>query len=285
MKVTVCAEAGLNHQGSIAVAIDIMRAAKDAGADVVKVQKRDLSLSIRPDMRDKPRATPWGTIPYGEYKERVELDSEALDLLDAASAEIGIPWSASAFDPPSVEVLAARDVPWIKLPSAAVTDLDTLHAARSSGKPIILSTGGSTWHEIDDAVEALGGCRLTLLHCCSVYPHTPADARLLVLSELRQRYGLPTGYSGHEAPGSHAVSVAAVALGAVFVERHVTLSRHMWGSDQAASLEPRELAELVREIRVASASLTSGGERPVSADERAKINTMRRSSWAKKEVA
>jgi N-acetylneuraminate synthase len=281
MTVTICAEIGLNHNGSVATAIDIMRAAAAAGCDVVKLQKRDLDMSIRPDMRAMKRSTPWGEIAYADYKARVEMSADDLRLIAEAAHDLGIAWSASAFDPPSVEVLASLGVPWIKLPSAAVTDVDTLRAARQTGLPVILSTGGSTWLEIDDAVAILGRERLTLLHCTSTYPHTAAESKLLLLTEMQRRYGLPVGYSGHEEPGSNAVTLGAVALGAVFVERHVTLSRHMWGSDQSASLEPGELADMVREIRELSAALTCGGERHVSASERKKIETMRRSTWTK----
>jgi N-acetylneuraminate synthase len=182
----------------------------------------------------------------------------------------------------SVAFLAKLGVPWLKLPSAAITDHETLDAAAATGIPLVLSTGGATWGEIDAAVARVDASRLTLLHCCSVYPHTPAQARLRLIPELRQRYGCAVGYSGHEEPGSHEVTLGAVAMGASFVERHITLSRHQWGSDQKASLEPAELAELVRQIRRLSDALTVGGERPVDDAEREKITTMRRSAWATK---
>lgn len=282
MRVTVVAEIGINHTGSVAHAIDLMRVAKSAGCDVVKLQKRDLDLAIPPAMRDRPRETPWGSMPYAEYKGRIEFAGADFEMIATAAAELDIAWTSSAFDPPSVRFVAARDVPFIKIPSAAVTDLETLHEANTCGLPVVLSTGGSTWAEIDTAVDALDRCpRVTLLHTCSTYPHEPEAARLLVLDELRQRYGLPVGWSGHEAPGSNAVTLGAVAKGAVMVERHITLSRHQWGSDQKASLEPAELLGMVGEIRALSAALTSGTERPVDASERAKIETMRRSSWRK----
>jgi N-acetylneuraminate synthase len=282
MRVTVCAEVGINASGSLAHAIDLMRVAKVSGADVVKFQKRTVPLAVPPDMMDTIRQTPWGPLRMEDYKHKIEMGRKEYRCIDAASKEIGIPWAASAFDPPSVEFLARMDVPFIKVPSATITDVETLAACRDTGLPLVLSTGGSSWAEIDAAVEMLHACRLTLLHCTSVYPAAPGTTRILVMDELRQRYGLPVGYSGHEAPGSMAVTIAAVARGAVFVERHVTLSRHQWGSDQKASLEPAELTELVREIRLTSEALTTGAERPVDEAERKKIETMRRSSWAKK---
>lgn len=281
MKVTVIAEVGINFQASVAVAIDTMRAAHAAGANVVKFQKRTVALAVPSAMKDTPRKTPWGSMRYEDYKNRMEIDPKGYALIASAAREIGIAWTASAFDPPSVAFLAKRRVPWIKLPSAGITDTETLAAARDTGIPLVLSTGGASWAEIDRAVDALSGSRLTLLHCCSRYPHTPEHARLLVLDELRQRYGLPVGYSGHEEPGTCEVTLGAVARGAVMVERHLTLSRHMWGSDHGASLEPSEFAAMVRQVRRLSEALTSGSERAVSEDERAKIETMRRSSWAK----
>ena len=281
MKVKIVAEIGINAQASVAIVADLMRVAKAAGCDAVKMQKRDLVLAIPPHMMDLPRSTPWGVMPYRDYKAMMEMGAGDFELIAENARSIGIEWSASAFDPPSVEFLAKLGVPWLKLPSAAITDLETLDAAAATGIPLVLSTGGTTWGEIDAAVARVDASRLTLLHCCSVYPHSPAQARLRLIPELRQRYGCAVGYSGHEEPGSHEVTLGAVAMGASFVERHITLSRHQWGSDQKASLEPAELAEMVRQIRRLSEALTVGGERPVDDAEREKIQTMRRSAWAK----
>lgn len=279
MKVKIVAEIGINHQASVAVAADLMAVAKAAGCDAVKFQKRDLALAIPPHMRLQMRPTPWGAMHYEDYKQRMEFDAGDFAQVAEAARKIGIEWSASAFDPPSAAFLAGMGVPWLKLPSAAITDHETLDAAAATGIPLVLSTGGATWGEINAAVARVDASRLTLLHCCSVYPHTPAQARLRLIPELRQRYGCAVGYSGHEEPGSHEVTLGAVAMGASFVERHVTLSRHQWGSDQRASLEPAELAEMVRQIRRLSEALTVGGERPVDEAEREKIQTMRRSTW------
>lgn len=282
MKVKIVAEIGINHQASVAVAADLMAVAKAAGCDAVKFQKRDLALAIPPHMRLQMRPTPWGTMHYEDYKQRMEFDAGDFAQVAEAARKIGIEWSASVFDPPSVGFAVMLGVPWLKLPSAAITDHETLDAAAATGVPLVLSTGGATWGEIDAAVARVDASRLTLLHCCSVYPHTPAQARLRLIPELRQRFGCAVGYSGHEEPGSHEVTLGAVAMGACFVERHITLSRHQWGSDQRASLEPAELAEMVRQIRRLSEALTVGGERPVDDAERAKIQTMRRSAWAGK---
>jgi len=282
MRIKVIAEIGINHSGSVATAVDLMRVAKLAGCDAVKFQKRDLELAIPPSMRLQSRATPWGPMLYPDYKQRLEFGEVEFAQLSCAASGIGIEWSASAFDPPSVAFLHSRRVPWLKIPSAVITDHETLAEAADTRLPLYVSTGGASWHEIDEAVRVLDATpsRVTLMHCCSVYPHRPEAARLGVLSELRQRYGLPVGYSGHEAPDYQAVTLGAVALGATVVERHITLSRRAWGSDQAASVEPEELMRLVREIRALESALTYGAERPVDVEERAKIETMRRTSWA-----
>ena len=282
MRVKVIAEIGINHSGSVATAVDLMRVAKLAGCDAVKFQKRDLELAIPPSMRLQSRATPWGPMLYPDYKKRLEFGEVEFAQLSCAASGLDIEWSASAFDPPSVAFLHSLRVPWLKIPSAVITDHETLRQAADTRLPLYVSTGGASWHEIDEAVRVLDAtpARVTLMHCCSVYPHRPEAARLGVLSELRQRYGLPVGYSGHESPDYQAVTLGAVALGATVVERHITLSRRSWGSDQAASVEPDELVRLVREIRALSAALTYGAERPVDVEERAKIETMRRTSWA-----
>lgn len=285
MPVKIIAEVGINHTGSVASAVDLMRVAKAAGCDAVKFQKRSLNLAIPPSMRNQERATPWGPMRYEAYKERIEFGGEEFAQVAAAARDLEIEWSASAFDPPSVEFLVGCGVPWLKIPSAVITDADTLRAAAASGLPIILSTGGSSWEEIDEAVRLLERntrARLTLLHCCSTYPHAPTSARLPTMTELARRYGHPVGWSGHEAPERIGVTLAAVGMGATVVERHITLSRHQWGSDQKASLEPAELAELVAEIRTAEAAMSSGTPRPVDEAERAKVATMRRSTWAMK---
>jgi len=284
MRVHVIAEIGINHAGAVASAIDHMRVAKAAGCDSVKFQKRDLALAIPPSMRDQPRPTPWGTLRYEEYKQRIEFGGDEFAAISAAARELEIEWSSSAFDPPSAAFLADVGVPWIKIPSACITDIDTVRAAADTSLPVIMSTGGSTWAEIGAAVgehERRSSARLTLMHCCSTYPHPPEAARLSVLTELRQRFGHPVGWSGHESPDVIGVTLAAVGLGATVVERHVCLSRHQWGSDIKASLEPAELARLVTEIRAAEAAMSSGSERPVDAAERAKVETMRRTTWTK----
>lgn len=284
MPVKVIGEIGLNHTGSVASAVDLMRVAKWAGCDAVKFQKRDLALAIPPEMRSQQRPTPWGTMAYEAYKERIEFGSEEFAQIAAAARELAIEWSASAFDPPSVDFLVGCGVPWLKIPSATITDLETLRAAAASGLPVIMSTGGSSWDEIDAAVRLLETntrARLTLLHCCSTYPHPAEAARLPTMLELARRYGHPVGWSGHEAPDALGVTLAAVGMGATVVERHITLSRHQWGSDQKASLEPEELRRLVSEIRVVERAMAAGTERPVDESERAKVATMRRTTWAR----
>ncbi|MGJ9411324.1 N-acetylneuraminate synthase family protein [Aeromicrobium sp. CF4.19] len=252
----VIAEIGINHNGDVAIAKELIDVAAAAGAQAVKFQKRTPHISTPEDMRHTIRQTPWGEMTYLDYRYRVELERDQYaEIADHADAR-GVDWFASPWDVPSVEFLEDLDVSCHKVASASVTDLEMLVALRATGKPIILSTGMSTLEEIDRAVEVLGTEQLVMLHATSTYPLPAEEANLRVIHTLQERYGVPIGYSGHE-PGLE-ISVAAVALGAVAVERHVTLDREMWGSDQAASLEPQPFIDLVRDIRVVERALGDG---------------------------
>jgi N-acetylneuraminate synthase len=256
----VIAEIGLNHNGDVALAKRLIDVAADAGAQAVKFQKRTPELATPEHMKSTPRETPWGTMTYLEYRYRVEFDREQyIELGDYATLR-GLDWFASPWDIPSVEFLEDLNVVAYKVASASVTDLALLQAMADTGKPVILSTGMSTLEQIDAAVQVLGTDRLVLLHATSTYPMPPEEANLRVLPALAARYPrVPVGYSGHER--GLQVSLAAVALGAVAVERHITLDRTMWGSDQAASLEPGGFEHLVRDIRIISEALGDGVKR------------------------
>ena len=238
----------------------------------MKFQKRTPEIATPEHMRDVPRETPWGTMSYLDYRRRVEFgEAEYLEIASYAM-RAGIDWFASPWDVPSVAFLEDLDVVAHKVASASVTDLALLDAIAATGKPVILSTGMSTLDEIDRAVEALGTQRLVMLHATSSYPMPAEEANLRTIETLRLRYaGVPIGYSGHER--GLQISLAAVALGAVAVERHITLDRAMWGSDQAASLEPQGLEHLVRDIRVIGEAMGDGVKRVFPGEEapRAKL--------------
>lgn len=256
----VIGEIGLNHNGDVELAKQLIDVAADAGVQAVKFQKRTPEISTPQHMRDVPRDTPWGTMTYLEYRYRVEFDREQyVEIGDHATLR-GLDWFASPWDVPSVDFLEDLNVVAHKVASASVTDTELLRALAAAGKPVILSTGMSTLDEIDAAVGILGTERLVLLHATSTYPMPAEEANLRMIPTLRDRFpGVPVGYSGHE-PGLQ-ISVAAVALGAAAVERHITLDRTMWGSDHAASLEPQGLRTLVRDIRIVESALGDGVKR------------------------
>lgn len=256
----VIAEIGLNHNGDVGLAKRLIDVAADAGAQAVKFQKRTPEISTPQHMRDVPRETPWGTMSYLEYRYRVEFGREQyIEIGDYATLR-GLDWFASPWDEPSVHFLEDLNVPAHKVASASVTDLGLLRALAATGKTIILSTGMSTLEQIDAAVDVLGTERLVILHATSTYPMPAEEANLRMITTLRARYaGVPVGYSGHE-PGLQ-ISLAAAALGAAAIERHITLDRTMWGSDHAASLEPEGLRHLIRDIRIIETALGDGVKR------------------------
>ena len=270
----VIAEIGLNHNGDVDIAKKLIDVAARAGADAVKFQKRTPEISTPERMRDVPRETPWGVMSYLDYRRRVEFGREEYIEIGDYATMLGLDWFASPWDVPSVDFLEDLGVVAHKVASASLTDTELLIALRETGKPVILSTGMSTIEQIDRALETLGTDRVVLMHATSTYPLEPEEANLRVISTLRDRYpGVPVGYSGHER--GLQISLAAVAIGAVAVERHITLDRTMWGSDHAASLEPTGLEHLVRDIRVIERA-TGDGVKRVFDSERAPMAKLRR---------
>jgi N-acetylneuraminate synthase len=259
------AEIGINHNGDLAIAKQLIDTAAAAGCDAVKFQKRDPELSVPPEQRSMMRETPWGTITYLEYRYKVELGPEAYQEIARYCKEESIAWFASGWDEDSVDFLERLNVPCYKIPAAALTDDPLLRHVRSKSRPIIMSTGMSTLEQLDHAVEVVGKEDLILLHCCSAYPAHYEELNLRVIPMLRDRYGVLVGYSGHET--GLPASVAAVAMGACMVERHVTLDRAMWGSDHAASLEPNGITRLVRDIRLVERSMGDGTKRVMPREE------------------
>ncbi|HTX70537.1 MAG TPA: N-acetylneuraminate synthase family protein [Thermoleophilia bacterium] len=269
----VVGEIGINHNGDIDIAKRLIQVAAAAGCDAVKFQKRTPEVCVPEAQRDIMRETPWGYISYMEYRDRVELDEEQYREIDRHCRTQGIQWFASCWDEPSVDFIERFDVPCFKIASACLTDDDLLRRTRAAGRPIILSTGMSTVEQIDAALDVLGGTKdVILLHTVSTYPARYDELNLRVMATLRERYGAPVGYSGHET--GLATSVAAVALGACVVERHITLDRSMWGSDQAASLEPSGLTRLLRDIRLVETSMGSP-EKTVLEREHALVERLR----------
>lgn len=270
--VYVIAEIGLNHNGDTDLALQLIDVAADAGAQAVKFQKRTPEISTPEHMKATPRETPWGTMTYLEYRYRVEFSREQYIKIGDHATMRGLHWFASPWDEPSVAFLEDLSVVAHKVASASVTDHGLLRALAATGKPIILSTGMSTIDQVDAAVELFDPEKLILMHATSTYPLPPEEANLRTIGTLQQRYpGVPVGYSGHE-PGLQ-ISIAAVALGAVAVERHITLDRTMWGSDHAASLEPHGFGNLVRDIRIIEQAMGDGVKRVFPGEEapRAKL--------------
>jgi N-acetylneuraminate synthase len=272
----IIGEIGINHNGDIDVAKKLMEVAKRSGADAVKFQKRTPELCVPEHQRSQMRDTPWGYITYLDYRHKVEFDEEAYTEIDRFAKEIGIDWFASSWDIPSLEFIERFNPPAHKLPSALLTDLELLRAYRATGKPMIVSTGMSTLNEIKSALEIIGEENLILCHTTSSYPCPPEELNLRMIQTLRDMTSLcPIGYSGHEV--GLVPSAVAVALGACMVERHITLDRAMWGSDQSASVEPQGLASLVKYIRVTERSLGDGVKR-VYDSELSSLSKLRRFS-------
>jgi N-acetylneuraminate synthase len=252
----VIAEIGINHNGDLDLAKRLVDVAVVAGCDAVKFQKRTPELCVPPEQRDVLRETPWGVMTYLEYRHRIEFGADEYAEIDRYCRERSISWFTSPWDEPSVDFVERFDPVCHKIASASLTDHALLDHVAATGRPVILSTGMSTLDEIDAAVERFDRDRLLLAHSTSTYPCPPEELNLRMIATLRERYGCPVGYSGHEV--GLQTTVAAVTLGACFVERHVTLDRAMWGSDQAASIEPGGLNRLVRDIRVVETALGTG---------------------------
>ncbi|GLV98029.1 N-acetylneuraminate synthase [Streptomyces lavendulae subsp. lavendulae] len=270
----VIGEIGINHNGELANALALIDAAADAGCDAVKFQKRTPEICTPRDQWDIERDTPWGRMTYIDYRHRVEFGEDEYRAVDEHCRERGIAWFASPWDTEAVTFLEKFDVPAHKVASASLTDDELLLALRATGKTVILSTGMSTPQQIRHAVEVLGSENIVLLHATSTYPAKAEELNLRVINSLEAAYpNVPIGYSGHET--GLQTTVAAVAMGACAVERHITLDRAMWGSDQAASVEPGGLARLVRDIRTIETALGDGVKK-VYASELGPMKKLRR---------
>lgn len=254
----VIGEVGINHNGDTGMARQLIDVAAVAGCEAIKFQKRTIDVVYTPEELAKPRESPFGET-NGDLKRGLEFGVSEYSEIDEYCRRKSMAWTASCWDEASVDFIDRFDPPFYKIASASLTDDDLLRHTRAKGKPIVLSTGMSTIDQIDHAVEVLGKEDLILLHSCSTYPSQYVDLNLRVIPTLRDRYAVPVGYSGHET--GIASSVAAVALGACIVERHITMDRSLWGSDHAASLEPNGIMRVVRDIRLVEASMGDGIKR------------------------
>lgn len=258
-KIYIIAEAGINHNGDVKIAKKLIEVASLAGCDAVKFQKRTPDICVPVKMKNLMRSTPWGEITYLEYKEKIEFGRKEFDEINEYADVLGIDWSASAWDIPSLEFLDIYDLPFHKVASALTTNLDFLREVAKRKKITYVSTGMCSWEDIDKAVEIfkLASCPLVLMHTVSVYPADESTLNLKLIETMANRYpDIPIGYSGHES--SLSPSIVAVTLGASVLERHITLDRSMWGTDHAASLEPAGLKQLVGAIRKIPETIGSG---------------------------
>jgi len=268
------AEIGINHNGDLGIAKQMIDAAVHAGVEAVKFQKRTPEISTPPEQQKQMRETPWGYITYLDYRHKVEFNEDQYCEIDRYCKSKGIAWMASVWDEPSVDFMEKFDTPAYKIPSASLTDFGLIRKARATGKPIILSSGMSTMEQIKKGVAIAGEKDLVMMHCTSTYPCEPEELNLKMIETLRREFlNLPIGYSGHEV--GLVPSAIAVALGACMVERHLTLDRAMWGSDQAASVEPGGFERLVKYLRVTEASLGDGVKK-VYESEKASMMRLRR---------
>ena len=271
----IVGEIGINHNGDLEIAKQLIDAAKEAGLDAVKFQKRTPELCVPEHQRNQMRETPWGYVTYLDYRYKVEFGEEQYAEIDHYCRQVGIDWFASSWDVPSLEFIDRFNPSTHKIPSALLTDHELLRAYRATGKPLIVSTGMSTLDQIQEAMEILGSDNLILCHTTSSYPCPPEELNLRMIDTLKGMYPCPVGYSGHEV--GLVPSAVAVALGACLVERHITLDRAMWGSDQSASVEPQGIAHLVKYIRVTELSLGDGVKK-VYDSEQSSLSKLRRFS-------
>jgi N-acetylneuraminate synthase len=257
MSIVIIAEIGINHNGDIEIARHLIDVAKDAGADAVKFQKRTIDLVYDKALLDSPRESPWGTTQRAQ-KEGLEFELTQYQEIDAYCRGKGIEWFASAWDIESQKFLRQFDLKYNKIASAMIVYEDLLKEIASEKKYTFISTGMTEIKHIDRAVEIFrsANCPFELMHCVSTYPMDDEDANLNRIKALRDRYKCNVGYSGHEV--GLAVSYAAAALGITSLERHITLDRAMYGSDQAASVEPAGFKMLVGAIRKIEKAMGSG---------------------------
>ena len=259
-QIYIIAEIGINHNGSLKIAKQLIDIAKVAGCDVVKFQKRNPDVCVPEHQKTIMRETPWGRMSYLNYKYKVEFDKSDYDEIDLYCKSKNIKWSASPWDIDSLNFLNQYKIPFIKIPSALLTDLNLIKESAKISKELIISTGMSTIKEIDEAVKTIkatnSNCKYSILHCNSSYPAPIKDLNLKCINTLQKRYKCKVGYSGHEF--GLTTTIASICMGATIIERHITLDRTMWGTDQMCSVEPQGLIKLVRGIKELNMALGDG---------------------------
>ena len=271
MSTYIIAELGINHQGSLETALQLIDAAKEAGCDAVKFQARTIELVYTPAELAAPRDSVFGTT-NGDLKRGLEFSVDQFRVIDAYCHDRAMDWSASCWDVQSVDRIAAFSHPWLKIPSALITNDELLRAYRDTALPIWMSTGMSTWEEIDHAVSMTGA--QVLLHCHSSYPSPLDEINLACIKSFKERYpGVRVGYSSHTV--SPWPCLMAAVYGAEVIEFHLTLDRTMWGSDQSASLEPHAAKKLVEEIRTWERCKGDGEKRVYASEELVKAKLRR----------
>ncbi len=258
-KTFIIAEIGINHNGDMAITKELITKAHAAGCDAVKFQKRTIDIVYTKADLDRPRESPFGTTNR-EQKMGLEFGTDQYREIDRFCKQIGIEWFASAWDVPSQHFLRQFDLKYNKVASALLTHRDLLQAIAEEGRYTFISTGMSTMQQIEKAVQIFkdANCPFELMHCCSAYPMQPEDANLMMIKTLRRTFGCKVGYSGHEV--GIIIACAAAAMGATSIERHITLDRSMYGSDQAASLEIGGLNRLVSYIREIETAMGDGNK-------------------------
>ncbi|MBT4352350.1 N-acetylneuraminate synthase [archaeon] len=252
----IIAEIGINHNGDLEIAKKLIDTAVDCGCDAVKFQKREPEICVPKHERDKIRETPWGTMTYFEYKKKIEFGQKEFEEIDKYCKEKGMLWFASCWDKPSVDFIDKFNPPCYKIASASLTDEELVKYTASKGKPMIISTGMSTIEEIKNTVNILDIDNLIIMHCTSTYPSKHEELNLNVIPNFRERFDCPIGYSGHEV--GLPTTVAAVALGATSIERHITLDKSMWGTDHGGSVDPYGFMLLVKRVRAIERALGDG---------------------------
>lgn len=242
------AEIGINHNGDINIAKKLIEECKQAGADVVKFQKRTPEVCVPEHKKYEIRNTPWGPMKYIDYKKRIEFGETEYDTIDRYCKEIGVNWTASVWDVDSLDFIMGYDIPFIKIPSACITDIELIKKIKNTGKPVVISTGMSNLGEVAEVVSLLNDNKLSILHCNSSYPTPVDELNLTAIQTLHRLFPKHIiGYSGHE-QGTYP-TICAALLGARVIERHVTLDKNMWGTDQKASLEIEELRDLIDALK------------------------------------
>ncbi|RKY04014.1 MAG: N-acetylneuraminate synthase [Spirochaetes bacterium] len=248
-KIFIIAEIGINHNGSLIKAKKLIKAAKEAGADAVKFQKRNPDQSVPDDMKNIPKNTPWGKMSYLDYKKRIELPDKDYIEIDRFCHALSISWFASTWDEPSFEFINSFDSPFHKIPSAMLINIPLIKRIAEAKKKTFISTGMSKMEDIRRVVHIFRSKKtdFVLMHTTSSYPTNVYEINLKMISRLAKEFNVPVGYSGHEK--GFIATIGAAALGAVAIERHLCLTKDSWGSDISSSLTPEEFKEMVKAIR------------------------------------